>query len=136
MLGGRINRRHVIARAGGDALLAGCKVIPKVEPTPTSTPGSDADRLAERQGPSPRRAAGAAVGPQFRCRPGDRQCRDHGAARHQCRQSAHHHLRYRHRRRTALRRARFRDGNKLILGPLLAEDVTPCWRGRARPACR
>ena len=42
-----------------------------------------------------------------------------------------------HRRRQRRRAARSRDGNKLILGPLVREDVTAgAGRRRARPTCR
>lgn len=130
MLGGRINRRHVIALAAATAL-AGCKVIPKVEPTPTPGP-VPTDTLPGDKGRHrvallvPLTGSNGEVG-QAIANAATMALLDMGTENirittYDTATGAD----------SAAARA-LADGSKLILGPLLAEDVTPVL-ARARPA--
>ncbi len=131
MLGGSVNRRRVLAIAAM-VLLAGCKVIPKVEPGPVPTPKptegalpTDTDRhrvallvpLSGANGDVGQSIANAATMALL-----DTNAENLRITTYDTATGAD----------SAAARA-LADGNKLILGPLLSEDVMPVL-ARARPA--
>ncbi|WP_336977275.1 penicillin-binding protein activator [Altererythrobacter fulvus] len=131
MLGGAINRRRALAIAAM-VLLAGCKVIPKVEPGPAPAPkptegalptDTDRHRVALLV---PLSGANADVGQSIA-----------NAATMALLDTNAENLRITtYDTATGADSAAARalaDGNKLILGPLLSEDVMPIL-SRARPA--
>jgi len=131
MLGGRINRRQVVALAAV-LLLAGCKVIPKGEPTPTPTPVPSPTGLPGDQGrhrvallvplSGPNSDVGQAIANAATMALLDTNADNVRITTYDTGTGAD----------SAAARA-MADGNKLILGPLLSEDVTPVL-ARARPA--
>ncbi len=131
MLGGWINRRAVLT-LGAMVLLAGCKVIPKVEPTSTPSPAPSASTLPGDTGRHrvallvPLSGSNAEVGLSIA-----------NAATMALLDTNAENLRITtYDTATGADSAAARalaDGNKLILGPLLSDDVTPVL-ARARPA--
>ncbi|MBO9498397.1 MAG: penicillin-binding protein activator [Novosphingobium sp.] len=131
MLGGRINRRRVLAMAAV-TLLAGCQVVPRVEPqnvpAPTPTPtGLPSDQGRHRVAllvplSGPNSDVGQAIANAATMALLDTNADNVRITTYDTATGAG----------SAAARA-LSDGNKLILGPLLSDDVTPVL-ARARPA--
>ncbi len=117
------------------ALLAGCKVIPTVEPTVTPTPVPTPTGLPGDQGrhrvallvplSGPNSDVGQAIANAATMALLDTSAENIRITTYDTSTGAD----------SAAARA-LSDGNKLILGPLLSEDVTPVLARARRPACR
>ncbi|WEK47047.1 MAG: penicillin-binding protein activator [Candidatus Andeanibacterium colombiense] len=131
MLGGRINRRRMMAMAAV-TLLAGCQVVPRVEPQPRPTPSPSATGLPSDQGrhrvallvplSGPNSDVGQAIANAATMALLDTSADSIRITTYDTATGAD----------SAAARA-LSDGNKLILGPLMSDDVTPVL-ARARPA--
>ncbi|OJW61738.1 MAG: penicillin-binding protein activator [Sphingomonadales bacterium 63-6] len=131
MLGGSINRRRALALAGM-VLLAGCKVIPKVEPSTTPTPAPSEGALPTDTG----RHRVALLVPLSGSNGDVGQSIANAATMALLDTNAENLRITTYDTATGADSAAARalsDGNKLILGPLLSEDVMPVL-ARARPA--
>lgn len=131
MLGGMINRRRVLA-VSAFALLAACQVVPKVGPAPAPAPTPTPTGLPSDQGrhrvallvplSGPNSDVGQAIANAATMALIDTNSDSVRITTYDTATGAD----------SAAARA-LSDGNKLILGPLLSEDVTPVL-ARARPA--
>lgn len=131
MVGGRINRRQAVAMAA-IVLLAGCKVVPEVKPIPAPAPTPTPTGLPADQGRhrvallvplnGPNSEVGQAIANSATMALLDTNADTIRITTYDTSTGAD----------DAASRA-LSDGNKLILGPLLSEDVAPVL-ARARPA--
>lgn len=131
MLGGMINRRSLILIAAS-ALLAGCKIVPKVDPGPPPTPTPDVSTLPTDTD----RHRVALLVPLSGEHAGVGQSIANAATMALLDTNADNLRITTYDTATGASSAAARalsDGNKLILGPLLGEDVTAVL-ARARPA--